>query len=68
MVKPLSATVQAVIDYPPPRTKKELTRFLDMVGYYRRFCCNFSVITVSLTNLLKKIESMFSVIVAKLHL
>ena len=54
MVKPLSAKVQAITDYPPAANKKELMWFLGMAGYYHRFCRNFSVITVLLTNLLKK--------------
>ena len=54
MVKLLNAKVQAVIDYPPPMAKKELMRFLGMAGYYRWFCCNFSVIAAPLTNLLKE--------------
>ena len=33
-VRPLLAKVQAVSEYPPPLTKKEL-RFLGLVGYYR---------------------------------
>jgi len=34
--------------------KQQLMRFLGMVGYYRRFCQNFSLILAPLTNLLKK--------------
>ena len=30
--------------------------FLGMARYYKKFCRNFSVVTVSLTNLLKKCE------------
>lgn len=36
-----------------PATKKELMRFLGMIGYYRNFCCNFSSVVAPLTNLLK---------------
>ncbi len=54
LVKPLDAKVQSIVEYPAPTTKKELMRFLGMVGYYRRFCKNFSTITASLTNLLRK--------------
>ncbi len=34
---PFSAIVQAICDYPIPSTKKELMRFLGLVGYYRSF-------------------------------
>lgn len=41
-VKPVRAKVQAFDSFPPPTSKKELMRFLGMVGYYRSFCENFS--------------------------
>lgn len=52
-VRPLRAKVQAIDEFPPPITKKELMRFLGMVGYYRNFCRNFSTVVAPLTNLLK---------------
>ena len=33
--------VFAKVNFPAPQTKKELMRFLGMVGYYRKFCHNF---------------------------
>ena len=53
-VKPVSAKVQAIIDFPVPQSKKQLMRFLGMAGYYRKFCNNFSTLSAPLTNLLKK--------------
>lgn len=50
---PLLAKVQAVSEYPPPLTKKELMRFLGLVGYYRCFCRIFSTVVAPLTDLLK---------------
>ena len=52
-VKPLNVKI---LKYPAPKTKKELIKFLEMVGYYRQICQNFSVIiiTAPLTNLLRK--------------
>ena len=35
------------------RARKELERFLEMVGHYSSFCCNFSTFGCPLTNLLK---------------
>lgn len=52
-VRPLQAKVQAIDEYPPPATKKELMRFLGLVGYYRGFCRNFSTVVAPLTDLLK---------------
>ena len=53
-VRPVTAKVEAVQDYPPPKTRKELMRFLGMAGYYRRFCHNFSDVVAPLTDLLRK--------------
>ena len=52
-VVPVQAKVQAVSEFPPPTTKKELQRFLGLVGYYRSFCRNFSTVVFPLTELLK---------------
>lgn len=52
-VCPVRAKVQAIDNYVPPTTKKELMRFLGLVGYYRCFCRNFSTVVAPLTNLLK---------------
>lgn len=38
--QPLSTKVQAIQDFPVPRTVKELRRFLGMLNFYRRFIPN----------------------------
>ena len=53
-VKPIAAKIEAISQFPVPKNKKELMRFLGMAGYYRRFCKNFSTIVEPLTNLLHK--------------
>ena len=53
-VKPLEAKVSAISEFPVPKCKRQLMRFLGMAGYYRKFCKNFSGIAEPLTNLLKK--------------
>jgi len=53
-VKPIQAKVEAIAQYPTPTHKKALMRFLGMVGYYRKFCPNFSDVASPLTDLLKK--------------
>ena len=53
-VKPLEAKVNAISEFPVPKCKRRLMRFLGMAGYYRKFCKNFSGIAEPLTNLLKK--------------
>lgn len=52
-VRPVDAKVRAVLQFPVPTTKKELMRFLGLVGYYRAFCKNFSTVVARLTDLLK---------------
>ncbi len=52
-VRPVKEKIQAVACYPVPATKKELMRFLGLVGYYRSFCRNFSEVVAPLTDLLK---------------
>ena len=53
-VKPIDVKVKAISDFPVPSCRKQLMRFLGMVGYYQRFCHNFSIIAEPLTNLLSK--------------
>lgn len=52
-VKPVMAKVVAIEAFPIPTSKKELLRFLGMVGYYRGFCNNFSTVAAPLTDLLQ---------------
>ncbi|KAG7453964.1 hypothetical protein JOB18_002015, partial [Solea senegalensis] len=51
-VRPVDAKVEAITRYPVPTTRRELRRFLGMVGYYRNFCRNFSTVVYPLTSLL----------------
>jgi hypothetical protein len=53
-VKPNPEKVKAIVEFPVPKNDKEVKSFLGLVGYYRRFIQNFSVITKPLTSLLKK--------------
>ena len=53
-VRPVTAKVKAITDFPTPTGKRQLMRFLGMSGYYRKFCPNFSSIAAPLTQLLKK--------------
>lgn len=50
-VKPKEANIEAILRFPLPQNRKDVMRFLGMVGYYRRFCNNFATIAAPLTNL-----------------
>ncbi|KAL0173634.1 hypothetical protein M9458_029602, partial [Cirrhinus mrigala] len=45
--------VDAILKWPPPRTVKELQRFLGFSNFYRRFIQGYSSITAPLTSLLR---------------
>ncbi len=51
-VRPIASKVDAIASYPAPKTRRQLRRFLGMVGYYRTFCKNFSTVVAPLTTLL----------------
>ena len=48
--RPNPQLVQALMDFPQPRTLKELQSFLGLANYYRKFIANFSHIALPLTD------------------
>ena len=53
-VLPKESNIQAILDFPIPKTRKNIRQFIGLAGYYRKFVLNFSDIVCPLTNLLKK--------------
>ncbi|BHF63889.1 hypothetical protein SprV_0200688400 [Sparganum proliferum] len=51
-LRPLPSKVDAVRNFPPPTSKRQLQRFLGMVNFYRRFLFNCADLMLPLTNLL----------------
>ncbi|GFV11865.1 retrovirus-related Pol polyprotein from transposon 17.6 [Trichonephila clavipes] len=52
---PSEVKVQAVLEFPTPRTKTQIRAFLDVAGYYQKYINLFSVIAFPLTDALKGI-------------
>lgn len=53
-VTPNQRKVQDILNFPVPKTEKEIRSFLGLTGYYRRFIDNYAKITKPLTKCLKK--------------
>ncbi len=51
-LSPLPSKVEAIRDFPPPNSKRQVQRFLGMVNFYRRFIPNCADRMLPLTNLL----------------
>ena len=50
-ILPKAENIDAIVNYPVPKDRKSLLRFLGMTSYYRKFCKNFSTIACPLTEL-----------------
>ena len=48
--------IQAVTDWPAPKTTKQVRRFVGIAGYYRRFVNDFSKLAAPMTKLTRKGE------------
>ncbi len=53
-IRPIDAKVDAIDKFPTPVTRRELRRFLGMMGYYRGFCRNLASVVTPLTDLSPK--------------
>ena len=53
-IKPQSAKLKAIVEYPQPTNITELQRFLGLANYHRRFINQFAYIAAPLYRLLKK--------------
>jgi len=53
-VKVDPSMIQAIVEWKPPKIPTEITSFLGLAGYYRRFVKGFSIIASLLTKLLRK--------------
>jgi hypothetical protein len=53
-VFPEPSNIQAIIDWPQPKTTTELHGFLGLTGFYRKFIKGCASIAFPLTSLLRK--------------
>ncbi|MCI27604.1 hypothetical protein A2U01_0048803, partial [Trifolium medium] len=53
-VFPEPSKVQAILDWPQPKTITELRGFLGLTGFYRKFIKGYATIALPLTSLLRK--------------
>lgn len=53
-LEPSASKIQAILGEERPKTKKEVRRFLGMVGFYRRFISSFAEISACLSDLTRK--------------
>lgn len=51
-IRPLPDKVKVMVDYPPPQTVAELSRFLGMITFYHRFLKDIAAILAPLNSLL----------------
>ena len=54
-VKPTRSKIQAVKDFPRPKTKTDVRAFLELSGYYRKFIPNYAEIAAPLSDLTRKV-------------
>lgn len=54
VVRPENSKVEAIRNFPVPRSKKAVREFLGLAGYYRRFIPDFAAVAAPLTDLTRK--------------
>ena len=54
------AKVFAVLDWPIPKSVKEIQSFLGFANFYRKFIKSYSMLTTPLTNLTRKTKNKFT--------
>jgi hypothetical protein len=49
--------IKTILDWPTPRTVKEVQKFMRFANFYRKFIRGYSGISALITNLIKKNKS-----------
>jgi len=50
-VVPKESNIQAIINFPSPKNRKNVMQFMGLAGYYRKFVLNFSKVAAPITDL-----------------
>lgn len=53
-LSPDFSRMEPIVNFPTPKSVKDIRRFMGMAGWYRRFIGNFASLSAPITNLLKK--------------
>lgn len=53
-IRPSLKHVDAMLNYPVPKSQKQVRQFLGLASYFRRFISNFSIIAKPFYDLVKK--------------
>ena len=53
-IKPYYSKTEAMVNFPIPKTPKQVKRFLGMASYYRKFIKHYSTLSEPINRLLKK--------------
>lgn len=53
-IKPDPGRVQSIVNFPQPKTVRQLRRFIGMIGWYRRYIHNHASVSAPLSDLTKK--------------
>lgn len=59
-IEPDPEKVRAIVEYPTPKSIKDIRRLLGMAGWYRRFLRDFASVAAPISNMLKKSKSKFA--------
>lgn len=63
-VKPDPSKINAIQNYPLPKSQKEIKQFLGLLGYYRKFIKDFAKLTKPLTNYSTTEKELLSIVFA----
>ncbi|XP_068233540.1 uncharacterized protein [Palaemon carinicauda] len=61
-IVPKDENITAIVEFPVPRNRKSLLRFLGMTSYYRKFCKKYSIVATPLIDLTSPKNKMYGLL------